>query len=488
MKLIQQHIAILITFLVGLILRIYYAHLDPYLHPWDERFHALVARNIIDNPLTPMLHKAPLVPYDTKAWCCNALWLHKQPLFMWQMALSLKLFGISEYTLRYPSALMGALSILLIYRITLLFTNNKTTATVAGLLICFSNYQLELISGQIGMDHNDIAFGFYILASFWAFSEKLKNEKIVWNILLGVFAGCAILNKWLVGLLIFLPYGIYVIQQYVHKKELKQVKFFITSLASCLIVFLPWQLYILYNFNEIALFEYNYNAQHIFKALEGHKGSVLFYFNNFPDYFGKYIWTLMFGGMLIVFKQQKPQHFHIFIHWALIVSFLAVFIFFSCIAQAKLPTYFFVAVPFGLIYIAIAIHQLLRFINIKWLNCALLILVIALTFNPQKSVAIRTQNPEREQLIHNTQIYKNLPKMLPPYVKNVINTNSFEDINLMFYNNDINAYHWWIDVKLLDSLKNQKVWIGAFKNRGSYNLPPEYNNYPYLYKIDTLLK
>lgn len=119
-----------------------------------------------------MLFKNPVVPYDLNSWCCNSVWLHKQPLFMWQMAISMKVFGVSEFSMRLPSALMGAITILLIYRIAFLLTNSKTISIIAGLLMCFSHYQLELISGQIGMDHNDMAFCFYILASFWAFTEK----------------------------------------------------------------------------------------------------------------------------------------------------------------------------------------------------------------------------------------------------------------------------------------------------------------------------
>ena len=163
MKLLKQHIEITIIAIIGLIIRLYYANLDPYLHEWDERFHALVARNMVDNPFTPLLYKKPLVPYDLNAWCCNSVWLHKQPLFMWQMALSMKLFGANEFAMRLPSAFLGALTVLLVYRITILLTNHKNTAIIAGLLMCFSPYQLEMISGQIGMDHDDIAFCFYIL-------------------------------------------------------------------------------------------------------------------------------------------------------------------------------------------------------------------------------------------------------------------------------------------------------------------------------------
>lgn len=45
-------------------LRCYMATLDPFLHTWDEQFHALVARNMMDNPFVPTLRKGQLLPYD----------------------------------------------------------------------------------------------------------------------------------------------------------------------------------------------------------------------------------------------------------------------------------------------------------------------------------------------------------------------------------------------------------------------------------------
>jgi len=45
-------IAVLLLLLGGLILRIY-TSADFYLHTWDERYHALVAKNMIQHPLTP---------------------------------------------------------------------------------------------------------------------------------------------------------------------------------------------------------------------------------------------------------------------------------------------------------------------------------------------------------------------------------------------------------------------------------------------------
>ncbi|MFT5169209.1 MAG: hypothetical protein ACI8P3_004457 [Saprospiraceae bacterium] len=47
-------VAILLILLCGFLLRLYVAG-DFYLHDWDERYHAVVAKNLMDHPLKPTL-------------------------------------------------------------------------------------------------------------------------------------------------------------------------------------------------------------------------------------------------------------------------------------------------------------------------------------------------------------------------------------------------------------------------------------------------
>ena len=104
-------ISLLLLFVASLCLRLFFVYTDNYLHDWDERFHALVAKNMMEYPFQPMLRVNPVLDYDYTAWCCNHIWLHKQPFFLWQMALSMKIFGVNTFALRLPSAIMGALLI-----------------------------------------------------------------------------------------------------------------------------------------------------------------------------------------------------------------------------------------------------------------------------------------------------------------------------------------------------------------------------------------
>ena len=178
-----------VLFVAAFLIRFLYARADPFLHNWDERFHALVARNLMHDPFKPMLIANPIAAYDFKDWTGNHIWLHKQPLFMWQMAASMKIFGVSELTLRLPNVFMGSLMVLMLFRVSYLFTANTTISVLAATLLCFSHYHLELIGALRSMDHNDVALGFYVLASIWAYVEYQRYKLWYWAVLAGGLAG-----------------------------------------------------------------------------------------------------------------------------------------------------------------------------------------------------------------------------------------------------------------------------------------------------------
>ena len=94
--------------------------------------------------------------------------------------------------------------------------------------------------------------------------------------LIGVFAGCAILNKWLVGLLIFGGWGLYLLLSK-DRVILKNYLHLTLSIVVACIVFLPWQLYILKEFPLQSAIAFEYNRKHMTEAL-GHPGNVFFHF------------------------------------------------------------------------------------------------------------------------------------------------------------------------------------------------------------------
>jgi 4-amino-4-deoxy-L-arabinose transferase len=319
----------------ALALRLWMTLLDPFLHEWDERFHALVAKNMVEYPWKPMLRTQPIFPYDFKAWCCNHVWLHKQPLFLWQMALSMKLFGADLWSMRFPSALMGALLIFPIYRIGTILHDSRT-GFYAAFLSAGAFWQLDMISGQQSMDHNDMAFLFYVGLSLWAYLEweRQSDRNWKWVIWIGVFAGAAILCKWLTGLLVYSAWGINWLLGASGPRG-RELGALLASVGVAVAFFLPWQLYTHHVFPEEAAYELAFASKHLHEVVENHSGNWDFYFNYFKHQYGPGSWLpAVVGLILCVFWANKPAYRN-----AMLVWIATVYIFFSFIAQTKLSGY-----------------------------------------------------------------------------------------------------------------------------------------------------
>ena len=115
-KLEKYNRAVLFLVCLSVLLGFYMAA-TPYLQPWDERYHALVAKNLLKHPLLPTLYDNPILPFDYKMWAGNNVWVHKQPVTLWGIALSMKVFGTNVLAVRLPSILMSGASVYVIYLI-----------------------------------------------------------------------------------------------------------------------------------------------------------------------------------------------------------------------------------------------------------------------------------------------------------------------------------------------------------------------------------
>src|SRR5262245_6295197 len=102
----RRIVALVCILTAGAAVRVYAAS-ERSLHEWDEQYHALVAKHLIDHPLTPTLYEDPVLPFDYRSWVANHVWLHKPPVALWLMAGSLRVFGLDELALRLPSVLLS---------------------------------------------------------------------------------------------------------------------------------------------------------------------------------------------------------------------------------------------------------------------------------------------------------------------------------------------------------------------------------------------
>jgi len=201
----------------GLLLRVYVSS-DGYLHEWDEKYHALVAKNMILHPLKPTLIENPVLNYDYRSFIGNHIWLEKGPVPLLFISFSLKLFGINEYAVRLPSVILSLIAVYLTYLIaSLLF--DKKTALLAAFFHSINGYLIELSGGRVSSDHVETAFLFFIELSVFLVTLYLVKKRSVWvSILIGIVTGMAILSKWSPALLVF---PIWLIGAYSMKKVSK---------------------------------------------------------------------------------------------------------------------------------------------------------------------------------------------------------------------------------------------------------------------------
>ncbi len=435
--------------------------LDPFLNLWDEQYHALVAKNMVENPFKPMLYKDPVLKYDYTNWVQNHVWLHKQPLFMWQMALSIKLFGSNVFAVRLPSVIMHAFLAFLVYRIGHNALNART-GLYAGLFSSISFFPLELISGYIPTEHNDLAFLFYVTASLWAYTEYVKTQKLYWALLAGVLSGGAILIKWLTGLLVYAGWVAWILfDKRMHTKQHRI--HLLAALLATFLVFAPWQAYILWAFPLESMHEYAFNSKHFYEAIEGHEGDAMFHIIAMDVLYGtgdlmKYLVVL---AVLVASLKSKALGIKI----AFLVWFIVVYVFFT-LAATKMVSFCSIVssvvfTGFGYLF-ASAISQLKRHITNTKLFTVLTIPIIGIASwlflnlndiaNNHTSKAAIGRNRKHLSL-EQVNYLQSLKGQLP--AKTVIFTDwMFGHVPIMFFT-DYTAYWHMPSNELIDSLSNK---------------------------------
>jgi 4-amino-4-deoxy-L-arabinose transferase len=426
------------------------ALLDPFLNTWDELYHAMVAKNLMDNPLFPILYKTTVLKYDYTIWTDNYIWLHKQPLFLWQMALSMKIFGVNEFAVRLPGIVMHAIIPIFIYRIGAI-SLNRETGFLAALFFSLAYYPLELLSGKYTADHNDLAFLFYVTAGFWAWFEYNRSKNGYWLIAIGFFAGCAVLVKWLMGLLVFICWSFTLL---IDRKSFFKIKRYyplIISFIIALTVFIPWQVYILNSFPVESRFEFSAFSKHFFSVVESHAGGGWFHFNAIDILYGKGLLIPIVLSLFILARKMVNLSYTVFILGAIVF----VYLFFS-MAASKMLSFCLIVSPFIflglsalLLFIKDVVDKYTTYIPLRMILTISLITVFSYKLmNIEKiyenhEIGFQTEKGNRRNKITERMVIDNLPKYLSDKNYVVFNAKYAQggNITFMFYSDYI-AYRF----------------------------------------------
>jgi 4-amino-4-deoxy-L-arabinose transferase-like glycosyltransferase len=484
---------ILALFLGSFLIACFFSLLDPYLRVWDEQFHALVAKSMIENPFKPLLYKDPIIPYNYKIWISNHVWLHKQPLFLWQMALSIKIFGCNEFAVRLPSILMHSGVVLMLYRIGKIAYHERA-GVLAAILFSFAEYPLELVAGAHSTEHNDIAFMFYVTASLWAMFEYKRSGNRKWMYLVGLLSGMSILVKWLVGLIVYLVWIILICFDKPSERR-KEITRFAIALCITILVALPWQLYTFVKYPLESRYELKENALHFNTVIENQAGGFSFHWKALNDIYGRgdlvpYLIALSIVSCLFLVKTRTSRII-------ILVPILAVYVFYS-IAATKMTSYTLVCLPMIFLCLGISLHSVLDLAMTRIKNGLMQKLLCFGVVSAISIVLLNIPGIQREHLLLQTaeqlrmnkespfllerSVINNLTKVLGNRKYVIFNTGvtTFGCISFMFYS-DYTAYDCIPNEQQCELATSKGYKIAIFNSK---NLPYYIENNTAILKLD----
>jgi len=242
-----------------------------HLFDWDEINFAEIAREMIvlDEYFKPFINYQPF-------W-------EKPPLFIWMQVLSMKIFGVGEYAARFPNALCGMLTLVILYRTGRQLYDHRFgviwSLTYFGTVLPFLYFK----SGIIDPWFNLFIFGgIYLFILFhWkknGYAIDLGRHRYTYLFLSGMVIGLGILTKGPVAyLLAALTFGVYWVYQrfrfYVNVPE-----FIFYTLSALIVTGLWFGLETLRNGTWFMERFLRYQVELFSSSVAGHKGFPGYHF------------------------------------------------------------------------------------------------------------------------------------------------------------------------------------------------------------------
>ena len=339
MRLGRQSAAVALLLLAGFILRADLAG-RLWLAPWDERYHALVARNMLKHPLRPTLVDRPLWDRPPESWTDSSVWLHKPPMTMWLMAGSMSLFGRNEIALRIPSLMFGTAGILVTFLLVRRFVS-PWGGFLGATFHAWHSRGSQLAAGLQATDHVDNLFIFLVslglLASVWAADALVKRRARSWIRVCaaGAVLGAALLTKGAPSLIIPAFFFMVLLSMRARWTVLLGAPALATVIGVA--VYAPWQAYTASAFPEAFAYQARIAHTYFVKAVDGHLEAWYWHLMNIPRFFGNLTFIPIIAFFWHAVRKRRD--------WLpLVATFVLVYAVFS-IAATKMKCYVFIASP-----------------------------------------------------------------------------------------------------------------------------------------------
>ena len=345
-----------ILILAGFCLLIFFTFLGSYpLIDVDETRYVRIAQEMLNahNFLTPVIN--------------GEIFLEKPPLFFWLEDISFLIFGVNEWSARFPVGLTASFGVFMTY-----FFGKKLVSSRFGLIsaLTLGSSVIYIVLSHIAILDLILSVTMMVSAYFGILTLYSQSEKENWLYWLGfyVFTALSALSKGLPGIAI--PFAV-VFFAYLFSKRLKDLfdfKKIGAGLMLIMLIILPWHI-MMYKVHGKAFIDIYILQHHLARFLNSEginrKEPFLFYIPVILVGCVPFVFThltLLGNEIRKIFVNFKNGfNFNIFKYFAPdmqiqkrflsinIMAFLVIFLFFSA-ASTKLPTYILPA-TFPLAYI-----------------------------------------------------------------------------------------------------------------------------------------
>ncbi len=127
----------------------------------------------------------------------NSITVDKPPAAIWVMALSVKLFGLSSWSLLVPQALMGVASVFILYLVVSRYFG-KPAGLLAGAILATT----PVATLMFRFNNPDALLVLLLVVATFAVARALEHERLRWIVLAAVAVGFAFLTKSLQAFLV----------------------------------------------------------------------------------------------------------------------------------------------------------------------------------------------------------------------------------------------------------------------------------------------
>jgi 4-amino-4-deoxy-L-arabinose transferase-like glycosyltransferase len=169
---------LILIILLAVFLRFYKLSDNPASISWDEASLGYNAYSISESFID---EHGEFLPLDRFI----AFGDYKPPGYIYTAVLPIKLFGLSEWSIRFPSALSGVLMVLFTYLLVYLLFKNRKIALLAGLFVAISPWDLHVSRAAY---ESHLATLFNLMAIYFFIQSRKRGYFLALSVILFIFS------------------------------------------------------------------------------------------------------------------------------------------------------------------------------------------------------------------------------------------------------------------------------------------------------------